>query len=239
MTPTRITPIRWIPLLLALAAYGPTLAAQTKAVVKTDYTFRLSEKGPELAFRVTLDKDNVPKSVSVFRSGEATPFQTMQNCAYSSAEEFPLDRYPNLQLLQTADFNFDGYLDLMMVGYANMPHLGNTFYCVWLWDPKEEKFKQLYGMDELADPTPDPTTKAIHSHRDYLGGPEVDETYTIEKDAVVLLENRKRFYSSPVEGCGEYTVEVRKNGQLVKIRDEIVEPGVDEITPCKSAKKTP
>jgi hypothetical protein len=97
----------------------------------------------------------------------------------------------------------------------------------------------LSGMGELADPTPDPTTKTIHSHRDYLGGPAVDETYTIENDAVALLESRKRFYSSPVEGCGEYTVEVRKNGQLAKIRGEIVEPGVDEITPCKSAKKTP
>lgn len=224
---------------MALAACGIQVVAQTAVRVKTDYRFRLSEKGPDLAFRVTPDKDNVPKSVTVSHPGESKPFQTMQNCAYTSADEFPLDRYPDLQLLRTADFNFDGYLDLMMVGYANMPHLGNTFYCVWLWEPKEEKFKQLSGMNEVSDPTPEPATKTIRSHRDYVGGPEVDETYTLEKDAAVLLESRKRFYSSAVEGCGEYTVEVRKNGQVVKVRDDIVESGVDEIIPCKSVGKTP
>jgi hypothetical protein len=235
----RLIPLRWTVLVFALAAPVLPVVVQTTETVKTDYKFRLSAKGPDLTFRVTLDKGNVPKSVSVFHPGESTPFQTMENCAYSSAAEFPTDRYPDLQLLQTADFNFDGYLDLMMVGYANMPHLGNTFYCVWRWVPKEERFKELSGMNEISDPTPDPATKTIRSHRDYLGGPEVDETYTVEKDASVLLESRKRFYSSPVEGCGQYTVEVRKNGQMVKVRDEVVEPGVDEIIPCKSAKKTP
>jgi hypothetical protein len=210
---------------------------QTPPRIKTDYRFRLSEHGPDLAFRVSLDKDRVPQSVSVFHPGEPTAFQTMKNCAYSSVDAFPVDRYPDLQLLQTADFNFDGYLDLMMVGYANMPHLGNTFYCIWLWDPQGKRFNELSGMGEISDPTPDTTTKTIRSHRDYLGGPEVDQTYILENNAPVLIENRQRFYSSPVEGCGEYTVEVRKNGQMVKVRDEIVEPGVDEIIPCKSAKK--
>lgn len=40
-----------------------------------------------------------------------------------------------------------------------------------------------------------------------------------------------------VEGCGEYMVEIRENGQMVKKRDEIVGLGMDEILPCKSAKK--
>jgi hypothetical protein len=42
-----------------------------------------------------------------------------------------------------------------------------------------------------------------------------------------------------VEGCGEYMVEIRENGQMVKKRDEIVGLGMDEILPCKSAKKAP
>jgi hypothetical protein len=223
----------------ALAVGCLPLVPQTPEKIKTEYTFRLSAKGPELMFRVALDKDKVPKSVAVFHAGESTPFQTMENCAYSSVEVFPTDRYPDLQLLQTADFNFDGYQDLMMVGYANSPHLGNTFYCVWLWEPNEGRFKELPGAGEISDPTPDPSMKTIHSHRDYMGGPEVDETYGWEKGELVLVESRRREYSSPVEGCGEYTVEVRKNGQMVKVRDDIVEPGVDEVIPCKATKKLP
>jgi hypothetical protein len=226
-------------LLASLPTCGIALGAQPQEKIKTEYRFRLSENGPDLLFRVVLDKDNVPKSVSVFHPGDSTPFQTMENCAYSSVEVFPTDRYPDLQLLQTADFNFDGYLDLMMVAYANIPHLGNTFYCAWLWQPKEGRFKEQQEFAGISDPTPDSATKTIRSHRDYLGGPEVDETYAWEKGELVLLESRQRFYSSEVEGCGQYTVEVRKNGELVKVRDEIVEPGVDEITPCKSAKKSP
>ncbi|HXZ13703.1 MAG TPA: hypothetical protein VEG64_15060 [Candidatus Sulfotelmatobacter sp.] len=223
----------------AFAAFAPGGRAQSAEKIKTEYTFWLSLKGPELVFRVALDNDNVPKSVSVYRPGEAAPFQTMENCAYSSVEVFPTDRYPDLELLRTADFNFDGYQDLMLVGYANSPHLGNTFYCVWLWEPKEEKFKVLPGAGDISDPTPDPATKTIRSHRDYIGGPEVDELYAWEKGALVLVESRRREYSSAIEGCGEYVVETRKNGAMVQVRDEIVEPGVDEIVPCKSAKKLP
>lgn len=226
-------------LMAAPVALALPSMAQTPEKIKTECRFRLSEKGPELIFRVALDKDSVPKSVAVFRPGEAAPFQTMENCAYSSVEVFPTDRYPDLELLRTADLNFDGYQDLMMVGYANAPHLGNTFYCVWLWEPKEEKFKELPGAGEIADPTPDPATKTIRSHRDYMGGPEVDEVYAWENGALVLVESRRREYSSAVEGCGEYVVEMRKNGAMVKVRDEIVEPGVDEIISCKSAKKLP
>jgi hypothetical protein len=226
-------------LLSGLAACALPLVAQTPEKIKTEYKFRLSEKGPELLFRVALDKDSVPKSVAVFRPGESAPFQTMENCAYSSVDEFPTDRYPDLQLVRVADFNFDGYLDLMMVGYANMPHLGNTFYCVWLWEPKQERFKELPGAGEISDPTPDPATKTIRSHREYMGGPEVDEIYVWEKGELVLFESRRRLYSSAVEGCGEYIVEARKNEQLVKVKDEIIEPGVDEIVPCMSAKKLP
>jgi len=225
--------------LAALAGWALPLAAQNPENIKTEYKFRLSEQGPDLVFRVALDKDSVPKSVSVFHAGESAPFQTMENCAYSSVEVFPTDRYPDLDLLQTADFNFDGYQDLMMVGYANAPHLGNTFYCVWLWEPEAGKFKEVQTFAGISDPTPDPATKTIRSHRDYMGGPEVDEIYVWEKGELVMVETRQREYSSSVEGCGEYTVEVRKNGQMVKVRDDIVELGVDEIIPCQSAKKTP
>jgi hypothetical protein len=144
-----------------------------------------------------------------------------------------------LQLLQTADLNFDGYLDLLMVGYANVPHLGNTFYCAWLWQPQGGRFKEVPEIGEISDPTPDPPTKTIRSHRDYLGGPEVDETYGWENGKLVLLESKQRFYSSSVEGCGEYTIEVRKNGKMEKVKDDIVESGVDEIIPCNSVKKSP
>jgi hypothetical protein len=128
-------------LLSAQVACALPVVAKTPEKIKTEYRFLLSEKGPDLVFHVALDKDSVPNSVSVFRPSESKPFETMENCAYSSVEIFPTDRYPNLQLLRTADVNFDGYLDLMMVGYTNMPHLGNTFYCVWLWEPKVERFE--------------------------------------------------------------------------------------------------
>jgi hypothetical protein len=80
-------------LLSALVARPLSLVAQTPEKIKTEYKFRLTEKGPDLVFRVALDEDRVPKSVSVFHPGESTPFQTMENCARFVAA--PEMRHPN------------------------------------------------------------------------------------------------------------------------------------------------
>ncbi len=216
-------------------------SAESAREPRTTYHFRLSEKGPELTFQVALDKDLVPESISVFRADESRPFQILQNRCKSSPGDYPNWDYPALELLRAADMEFDGYNDIELVAYGNMPHLENLFYCVWLWDPGTQRFHESSGWTDVADPKPDPMTRTIHSHRYYLGGPEIEQTYAWLEGKLTLIEVDSLFYDGPVPGCGLYTVEKRVTGELKEVQSETVDPGkhgfpLENRIPCSRTK---
>jgi len=217
---------------LALSLSCATTAAQAPTAIKTSYEARLSDRGPDLIFKVSLDEDAIPTSIAVYRMGEATPIQTLPNRCQSSKEVFPVERYPSLDLVRVVDLNFDGYGDLELVAVANSAHLGNTFYCCWLWDQTSQQFRPLTELDEVADPMPDPQTRTITSRRFYMGGPELEEIYAWIDGKLVLSESRRLYYGSSVPGCNEYVVDKRESEQMVTVRDELVEPGLQGIEPC-------
>jgi hypothetical protein len=210
--------------------------AQQRQPPRTDYEFNLSAKGPHLRFKVQLDHDDVPKAVKIFRANEKKSFQTLENCSYSSKEV--LTPAPNEPLLLSVDLNFDSYRDLQLLAYTNMPHLGNKFYCVWLWDNPAQRFKLLPQLKDVADPIPDPATHTIRSRRFYLGGPERDQIFLWRRGQLILGEERTLYYGGSFPGCNEYTVETLQNGRLQKTIDKPVEPGssLDELPSCSVAK---
>src|SRR5262245_28487532 len=84
--------------ILVLLLSCSVTAAQAPTAIKTAYEARLSDRGPDLTFKVSLDEDSIPTSIAVYRAGEATPLQTLPNRCQSSKEVFPAERYPALDL---------------------------------------------------------------------------------------------------------------------------------------------
>ena len=53
--------------------------------------------------------------------------------------------------MASADFNFDGHGDLALeTAFKN----GNASYCIWLFDPKKQRFVESKKLSKLIKPTP-------------------------------------------------------------------------------------
>ncbi len=104
----------------------------------------------------------------------------------------PVPRANPVGNMASADFNFDGHGDLALeIAFKN----GNASYCIWLFDPKKQRFVESKQLSKLIDPTPDPKTHTVVS---YSKG-ECEPCYRRETDRW-------------------------SKGQLVPVREESVEP---------------
>ncbi|MBZ5727628.1 MAG: hypothetical protein LAP87_21850 [Acidobacteriia bacterium] len=89
-----------------------------------------------------------------------------------------MELYPgeeDLNLVEHADFNFDGFEDVELLQFRH-PHLGKSIFCVYLWDDKAGQFRYEPQIP-MPDPIPHPENKTITTHNEYFGGTQSDSVY--------------------------------------------------------------
>lgn len=180
---------------------------------RTTYSFPVRPGGELFRFKVELDQTSTVSGVSVFREGDASPFQTLPACKDAYSEE--LTEYDEaLELLEHADLNFDGFEDVKLLQFYQ-PHLGTKVFCIYTWDNKSGHFRYAPEIPGL-NPVPHPENKTITVHQDWMGGAYADSTYRWNGAKTEEIEFHGRGYGSDDPKCG-FTDHCNKliNGQMV------------------------
>lgn len=169
----------------------------TKA--RTTYTFPILSGAQPFRFQVQLDKASTITGVSVFRSGDSAPFQTLAACKGDPTMQ--LNEYDDQrELLKHADLNFDGFEDVELLQYYE-PHLDKSLYCVYTWSEPGGYFRYAPEIPRV-DPIPDQERKTITVHEDWQGGVYSDSTYRWSGAKVELIEKNGRLFGSENPKCG-------------------------------------
>jgi hypothetical protein len=73
----------------------------------------------------------------------------------------PVPRESPVGMLDTTDYNFDGYSDLLLETAFKQ---GNASYCIWLYNPKTGRFVLSKQLSQLTNPRPDLNTHTVISY---------------------------------------------------------------------------
>ena len=164
--------------LLALIIYPTSRLSSSQQIkpldsksAKSEYSFPVRVGRPPLTIRVQIGEDGKIGDALVFHNGERTAFQTLTSCQPELAMEL-YQGDEDTVLVEHADFNFDGYEDIKLLQQRN-PHLGNSIFCVYLWDEKTGQFRYEPQIP-LVDPIPHAENKTITTHHEYFGGTHSD-----------------------------------------------------------------
>ncbi len=129
----------------------------------------------------------------------------------------PVPRESPLGTLDTTDYNFDGYGDLLLETAFKQ---GNASYCVWLYNQKTGRFVLSKQLSQLTNPRPDPKTHTVVSYiKEECPICYRQETYRWSKGQLVPMREESVM---PAElglqlpgGCGWLrTVREEKNGKM-------------------------
>jgi len=131
--------------------------------------------------------------------------------------EEPVPRDNPVGSIASADFNFDGHGDLALeTAFKN----GNASYCIWLFDPKTQRFVESKQLSKLINPSPDPKTHTVVSYSKGECEPCYHrETYRWSNGTLVPVREES---ITPADlglqapgGCGWlHTVKEEKNGKM-------------------------
>lgn len=91
------------------------------------------------------------KQIYVFRSGDKTPFQTLD-----VEEAISTNNNPEFSV---EDVNFDGYMDIHLKAFITKE--GDFFHHFWIFDPKKNLFEYNWQMSTFVNPKIDKTKKRI------------------------------------------------------------------------------
>ena len=190
--------------LLVVIALTTTIAGQDlrkpldPAKARINYSFAVRPGAEPFRFQVQVDKTSTITGVSVFRSGQSSPFQVLPACRWESDLKMTLDEYDGeLELLKHADLNFDGFEDVQLL----QNEFPNPWWCTYEWDPKAARFRSSPEIPN-PDPVPHPESKTITAHQDWQGGPYKDSTYRWNRGKTELIEQSGVLYGSNNPKCG-------------------------------------
>lgn len=139
----------------------------------------------------------------------------------------PVPRQPPLGTLNLTDLNFDGLPDLLLqVSTKN----GNDSYCVWLWDPKSQRYVASPELSQLTNPRPHPSNRTITSFTNLdcgSGGCHDQKTYVWSKGQLKLVKDESQTLAENVAvsgpGCNYVlTVQEQKKGKMVVVSTDRV-----------------
>lgn len=194
-------------------------------------------------FKVGLDKDGTINGVSVFREGQAQPFQTLPACdkfADRVNENWGWGDFS--QLIAHADLNFDGFEDLeLLLNY--IPHLDKRLYCIFLWDSNAGQFRYSKDLSDIsADIEADPKTKTLTTREDWQGGAWEVTTYRWNGGKLEEIEDDGLFgdwgLKPPSGECSfTYSCSRRKEGKMVTtLEKKVCTPEeMDDLPGCPAA----
>lgn len=144
--------------------------------------------------------------------------QTLNVCT-----EEPVAREKQVGSLATADYNFDGYSDLALQVTAEKQN--NNTFCVWLFDPQEQRFRASSQLSQLINPVPDPKTRTVVSTK-YGPCPYCYDKQVFKWSGGQLeLSRHETLTMDPLAigtgGCNYvHTVEESKDGKMRQVNRE-------------------
>jgi hypothetical protein len=131
----------------------------------------------------------------------------------------PVARGERVGTFDVADFNFDGYPDLMLQVTSKK---SNYTYCVWLFDPHAQRFVASQDLSQLTNPRPDSQTRTVTSYENLgcFGTCYDKKTYVWSNGHLKLIREmtltQDMNVSIDVGGCGYVlTRQESKHGRMV------------------------
>jgi hypothetical protein len=131
----------------------------------------------------------------------------------------PVTRGERVGTFDVADFNFDGYPDLMLQVTSKK---SNYTYCVWLFDPHAQRFVASQDLSQLTNPRPDSQTRTVTSYENQgcFGTCYDKKTYVWSNGHLKLIREMTLTQdvnvSIDVGGCGYVlTRQERKHGRML------------------------
>jgi len=178
---------------------------------------------PQFGFDYALDGEGKIRQVLVSRDSQQ--IQALDSCR---GQDIP--RENGLGELAREDFNFDGYPDLVMRASFD-PGTRNSTYCIWLYDPKAQRFVLSEELSKLTNPQADPNTKTVISRKNGICmGHCFDEiSYTWSEGHLKPMREESESEDTalpPTEDCRYvHSLKQEKNGRLVETMRQRVDPG--------------
>lgn len=167
---------------------------------------------PNLRVELGLNTAGEVKSLQVYRGQQL--LQALDVCTAN-----PVARTKTAGTLATADYNFDGFPDLaLQVTGAK----DNNLFCVWLFDPKQQRFEPSPQLSQLTDPVPDAKSRTIISTK-YGACPYCYERQEFQWSVTQLnlVLDKTLVMDSLAVGSGECdyirTVKKRKKGEMREV----------------------
>ncbi len=138
----------------------------------------------------------------------------------------------NVGTMASADLNFDGFGDLLLQVSSKDK---NATYCVWLFDPRTQKYVASPELSQLVNLAADPKTQTVTSNvgTGCFGSCYHNQTYKWEHGTLTLVRDESitgniTAPSSASQGCAYVkSVKVMKKGKLTEVsRDTVNSMGV-------------
>lgn len=202
-----------------------TLATRTTMLVGVALcaaSLAQTQPAPQFHFGFGLDAEGKIHNVLIYRGDEQ--IQSLDTCTGD------IPRTAESGQLNREDFNFDGYLDLILRTSYN-PQTENSFYCVWLYDPNTQRFALSQELSRLTNPRPDPYNRTIiaQTNEPCAGSCYDRQVYKWQNGRLEMVreESLAEDPTVPPESSCRYVLAIKaeKNGTLVETSRQRVDTG--------------
>jgi hypothetical protein len=120
------------------------------------YQCTLHTGGPVIEAALIADSaENTIARIELRHPGESKPFQTLTE----GQDESP---YRGADFFAGRDLDNDGYLDLLLLN--SWGATGNTFYQVWRWSAKQQRFAFDSTLSSISSPSPIAGRPCVRTH---------------------------------------------------------------------------
>jgi hypothetical protein len=167
---------------------------------------------PNIGVELGLNTRGSVESLLVYQGQQQV--QTLNLCT-----DEPVKRENKVGSLASADYNFDGFSDLALQVTAEK---GNDSFCVWLYDPRTQRFTASSQLSQLTNPVPDPKNRTVVSTK-YPACPYCYERQSFKwsGEQLELVRYESLTMDSLAIGVGGcdyvHTVKEAKDGQMRQV----------------------
>jgi hypothetical protein len=181
---------------------------------------------PGIGVAYGLDSSAQIESVLVYQHG-----QQVQSLPVCTTEHVP--NAPPLGSLNMADMNFDGYYDLLLQT-TGKDH--NFNFCVWLYNPKTQRFDASPALSALVNPRPNAKDRTVTAfvNQGCLGGCHETRTFKWNKGQLQLVRivTQTQMQMAPASGPGclyILTVQESRKGKMVQVSSDRVDSAGSKV----------
>lgn len=174
-------------------------------LTKQDYNFVISPSLANFIVELIFDPNTYHRTILISKAGESAPYQII-DADVGEQLSYGED-------LRAVDVNFDGYKDLVLLGWFGAT--GNKGYSFYIFDSLSKTFILNTDLGELESPRFDDSTKLIltHSVGGMAGNIYRNEIYKYENGKLKLIHAVYQDFDQNTDHFVRKTKHMR-NGQL-------------------------